>query len=74
MRLVHIGEHDEILANIEADFGSFTMLEAQDVTEAISCMDTRSWQAGISGLRRGTGHHRSARAVSRLRGRERGHS
>ncbi|MBO0982709.1 SDR family NAD(P)-dependent oxidoreductase [Rathayibacter sp. SD072] len=39
---------DEILANIEANFGGFTMLDAQDIAEGIAFMVTRPWRAAIA--------------------------
>jgi NADP-dependent 3-hydroxy acid dehydrogenase YdfG len=41
---------DDILAHIEASFGGFTMLDPQDIAEAISFMVTRPWHAAISEL------------------------
>jgi NADP-dependent 3-hydroxy acid dehydrogenase YdfG len=42
--------NDEILANIEANFGGFTMLDPYDIAEGISFMVTRPWRAAISEL------------------------
>jgi NADP-dependent 3-hydroxy acid dehydrogenase YdfG len=41
---------DEILANIEANFGGFTMLNPQDIAEGLSYMVTRPWHTAIGEL------------------------